>query len=240
MGHSFSGKFFSEKFAKEGIEAIYENFQIDDISDLDNIIASHPDLAGLNVTLPYKRSVMSLLNYIDPAAAGIGAVNVIKIGRSKDAPVLSGYNTDLIGFTQSVKPLLSANDKKALVLGSGGASAAVAKALGELNLEVLLVSRMAGHNKISYSDLDGKLMSEATVIVNTTPLGMFPDIGSYPPVPYDKIDNRHLCYDLVYNPELTLFLEKSMERGARIMGGMEMLIGQAVAAWDIWNSESFK
>jgi len=236
LSHSFSRKFFSEKFSDEGIDAEYLNFEIENISQLPHIVASHPDLEGLNVTIPYKEQVIAYLNYTDQAAARIKAVNTIRINRTGHHVSLQGYNTDIIGFEQSIKPLLQDFHHKALVLGTGGASKAVMNALENLSIETILVSRNPEEKgELSYSDLDEDVMSSYKIIVNTTPIGTYPDIEGCPSIPFEMVTSKHLLYDLVYNPEITEFLRLGKERGATTKNGLEMLHLQALAAWDIWN-----
>jgi shikimate dehydrogenase len=238
LSHSFSRKFFSEKFSDEGIDAEYLNFEIDHISQLPHIIASHPNLEGLNVTIPYKEQVIAYLNFTDQAAARIKAVNTIRINRTGHHVSLHGYNTDIIGFEQSIKPLLQDFHHKALVLGTGGASKAVMDALENLSIETILVSRNPEEKgELAYSDLDEDVMSSYKIIVNTTPIGTYPDIGGCPTIPFEMVTSKHLLYDLVYNPEITEFLRLGKERGATTKNGLEMLHLQALAAWDIWNRE---
>jgi shikimate dehydrogenase len=236
LTHSFSKKFFTEKFSREGIDSVYENFEIDTIGKLPDIIREHPMLKGLNVTIPYKQDVFAYLDEVDEAAREIGAVNTIRIEREEGGTRLCGFNTDVIGFGDSIRPLLKVHHQKALVLGTGGASKAVVRALNALGLSVILVSRSPkGGGQINYRDLDKDRMAEYTVIVNTTPLGTYPKIEGFPDIPYSLITARHLLYDLVYNPEKTRFLEKGEEQGATIKNGLDMLHGQALAAWEIWN-----
>ena len=236
LTHSFSKKFFNEKFSREGVDAIYENFEIDSIGKLPEIIRANPMLKGLNVTIPYKQDVFAYLNEGDEAAKEIGAVNTIRIERDGDNYRLHGFNTDVVGFSDSIEPLLQPHHKKALVLGTGGASKAVVWALLKLGLSTVVVSRSPkGTGQLSYDDLNETLMAEYTVIVNTTPLGTYPKTEGFPNIPYRFINEKHLLYDLVYNPEKTRFLEKGEEQGAAIKNGLEMLHGQALAAWEIWN-----
>jgi len=238
LTHSFSKKFFTEKFSQEGIDSVYENFEIDNIEKLPAVIRENPTLKGLNVTIPYKQDVFAYLDEVDEAAQEIGAVNTIRIEREGAAYRLRGFNTDVIGFGDSIQPLLKKHHKKALVLGTGGASKAVIRALQKLGLSTVLISRSPkGEGQISYRDLDESLMGEYTVIVNTTPLGTYPKTEGFPDIPYQFISKKHLLYDLVYNPEKTRFLEKGEEQGASIKNGLDMLHGQALAAWEIWNRD---
>ncbi len=233
IGHSFSANFFNRKFADEGIDETYNLFPLEDVGELPSLIAGHPSLKGLNVTIPYKQVVIPLLDEMDSYAAAIGAVNVISIS---PAGKLKGYNTDAVGFRDSISPLLKPYMKKALVLGTGGASKAVCHVLRELGLTPTIVSRKPGSGKVVYGDLDEKLMASHQVIVNCTPLGTWPDTDLCPDIPYNLVTENHICYDLVYNPEVTLFLERCGRQGATTKNGLEMLHGQAIAAWHIWTA----
>ena len=238
LSHSFSRKFFTEKFANEGIDAEYLNFEIPSITGVQHLIDSHPDLEGFNITIPYKELIISYLDFIDHPASLIKAVNTVKIDRSAHHVSLSGYNTDIHGFQESVKPLLQKYHHKALVLGTGGASKAVVRALDNLQIETILVSRNPEEKgEISYDDLDQDVMESYKIIVNTTPIGTFPNIEGCPAIPFEWITPKHLLFDLVYNPEVTEFLKQGKKRGATIKNGTEMLHLQALAAWEIWNKE---
>lgn len=233
LGHSFSRKFFTEKFEKEGIDAQYLNFEIPSIEDFPNIIQSHSNLRGLNVTIPYKQQVMQYLDEISPEAKAIGAVNVVKV-----APLqgLVGHNSDVIGFVNSIRPLLKPHHRKALILGTGGASKAIHYGLKEkLGMDTLFVSRTAREGVITYNDVTPEVLKEYTVIVNCSPVGMYPHVDECPTLPYEAMTERHLLYDLIYNPEETLFMKKGAEHGATVKNGLEMLHLQALAAWEIWN-----
>ena len=235
LGHSFSKKYFNEKFADENIDAEYKNFEIEDINEVTDII-NHNDICGLNVTIPHKISVIPLLSQIDPIAEAIGSVNVIKIIRTDNGIITRGYNTDAIGFTTSIKPLIQPHHRRALVLGTGGASKAVVYALRQLlGIDVQSVSRNPAPGIITYADLDSKIMESHTVVVNATPLGMYPHVETHPDIPYRLLSPQHLCFDLTYNPSVTTFMRMSSEFGAKTCNGKGMLIGQALAAWDIWN-----
>ena len=229
LHHSFSAKYFSEKFEREGIEAEYSLYPIG-MEDLRLKIEDlFRRLDGMNVTMPYKQTIIPYLDRLDETAEAVGAVNVVH--------KRVGYNTDCIGFMESIKPLLRAFDRKALVLGTGGASKAVCYGLKQLGINPTLVSRTPKDGMIGYSDLTEGLMAEHTIIVNCTPLGMVPDTESYPPIPYELISAQHLLFDCIYNPEETVFLRKGRAQGAITQNGMEMLYGQAKAAWTIWNNE---
>lgn len=238
LEHSFSSKFFNEKFKKEKVNAEYLNFEIEHIFDLRKIIVFNPHLKGLNVTIPYKEAVITFLNDISPVAKEIGAVNVIKIDRSFGDTYgykLKGYNTDYIGFKNSIQPLIHPNHhQQALVLGTGGASKAVCKALESLNIDWTYVSRTSKEGAHTYDTLTTEILSDNKIIVNTTPLGTFPNIDDCPDIPYSSLTPQHLLYDLVYNPSETTFLKKGKQMGATTKNGGEMLELQALAAWDIW------
>lgn len=236
LGHSFSMGYFNEKFKNEAINAVYENFEIPDIQDITTVIGSNPDLAGFNVTIPYKEKVMDYLDYIAPEAAEIGAVNVVKVTHNGERALLKGFNSDVVGFVNSIKPLLRPLHKKALVLGTGGASKAVEYGLRKLGLETIKVSRIEKDNTITYGQVTPELLSEYKVIVNCTPCGMAPHFDECPNLPYDSIDDSFLLYDLIYNPEETLFLRKGKEKDATVKNGLEMLLLQAEEGWNIWNS----
>nr|WP_325289144.1 shikimate dehydrogenase [uncultured Bacteroides sp.] len=237
LKHSFSIGYFNEKFQAENIDAEYVNFEIPRIEDFMEVIEENPNLCGLNVTIPYKEQVIPYLDELDKDTAKIGAVNVIKIIRpSKGKIKLVGYNSDIIGFTQSIEPLLQPHHTKALILGTGGASKAVYHGLANLGIRSTFVSRTKkSDNILTYSELTPEIMQEHTVIVNTTPLGMYPKVDFCPDIPYDQLTTNHLLYDLLYNPSETLFMKMGMERGATVKNGLEMLLLQAFAAWEIWH-----
>lgn len=236
LGHSFSKNFFNEKFHSENIDAEYVNFEIPTIEDFPKVVASHPHLVGLNVTIPYKEKVISYLDELDKDAASIGAVNVIRIIRNKGKVFLKGYNSDVLGFTQSIEPLLEHHHTKALILGTGGASKAVNYSLRKLGLDTLFVSRnRRNESTITYSDLTPEYMEAYKVIVNCTPVGMYPQADLCPNIPYKLLTPQHLLYDLLYNPNTTLFMKRGADQGATVKNGLEMLLLQAFGAWDIWN-----
>lgn len=236
LKHSFSQKFFTNKFLVENIDAEYLNFEIPSIDEFTSIIKDNADLVGLNVTIPYKEAVMPFLDRIDDEAKRIGAINVIKIEREKDQTMLTGYNSDIVGFQYSISPLIEPHHKKALILGTGGASKAVIEGLKNIGIESTHVSRgKKQENTFLYSELTEEIFKEYTVIVNSSPVGTFPNIDEYPDIPYQYITEKHLLYDLVYNPSQTTFLKKGAEQGAIIKNGAEMLELQAIEAWDTWN-----
>lgn len=226
--HSFSAKYFNEKFAAEHIDAEYSLYPMQELTS-ERMKEIMDSLWGFNVTLPHKQAVIPFLDHLDETAEAIGAVNVVY----KHV----GYNTDCLGFMDSIRPLLREYDRKALVLGTGGASKAACYGLRKLGVIPTLVSRNPKEGMLAYDQLTAEIMAEHTVIVNCTPLGMLPDVDSCPAIPYEQITPRHLLFDCVYNPEETLFLRKGKAQGASIRNGMEMLFGQAKAAWKIWNEE---
>lgn len=235
--HSFSQKYFTEKFGREGIDAEYGLYPLEKIEDVENFIASTENLQGFNVTIPYKQQIMPYLDEIDAEATEVGAVNVVKVTRIGDKVKLKGFNSDVYGFYNSIKPLIKPEiHKKALILGTGGASKAVCAMLKKLGIEYKFVSRTAKDNQLTYSNLDKDILSEYTVIVNSSPLGTFPNVDTCPDIPYQFLTSKHLCFDLVYNPEETLFMKKSKAMGATVKNGLEMLHLQAEGAWKIWNS----
>ncbi len=235
LGHSFSISYFNEKFENEEINAKYVNYEIPAIDNLTEIIDSNPELRGLNVTIPYKEKVISFLDTISPEARAIGAVNVIRIIHKGRKAILKGYNSDVIGFTKSIEPLLEPCHKKALILGTGGASKAINYGLKSLGLETLFVSRFERADFIQYEKITASVIKEYNVIVNCTPIGMYPHADECPNIPYEAMDNHTLLYDLIYNPDETLFMKKGAERGATTKNGLEMLLLQAFASWKFWN-----
>ena len=237
LGHSFSKNFFNEKFENENIDAEYINFEIPNIEELVEILDVNPELRGLNVTIPYKEKVISYLDYISPEARAIGAVNVIRVTHKGNKLVLRGYNSDVIGFTKSIEPLLERFHRKALILGTGGASKAVNYGLKSLGLETVFVSRYKRPGTIQYEDITPEVIKDYNVIVNCTPVGMYPKVEECPLLPYGAMDNHTLLYDLIYNPDRTLFMQKGAEHGATVKNGLEMLLLQAFASWDFWNGK---
>lgn len=235
--HSFSISYFNQKFIDEKIDAVYENFEIPTIDLLPEVIDSNPDLRGLNVTIPYKQKVMPFLDAISQEAMAIGAVNVIKVTREGGKSRLKGYNSDVIGFTKSIESMLEKFHKKALILGTGGASKAVDYGLKSLGLETVFVSRYQRPGTIQYEDITPDIIKEYNVIVNCTPCGMYPHTEEYPKLPYEAMDNRTILYDLIYNPDTTLFMKKGAEHGANTKNGLEMLLLQAFASWDFWHGK---
>ncbi|HBL75408.1 MAG: shikimate dehydrogenase [Bacteroidetes bacterium GWF2_42_66] len=238
LGYSFSKKFFSEKFEKENLkEHEYVNFELDSIDEFPGIFKKNPNLAGLNCTIPYKQQIMKYLDEINPEAAEVGAVNTVKIIRKDGAMKLIGYNSDVYGFENSLKPMLSEKHKKALILGTGGASKAIKYILTKLGIEYISASieEQLFEKEIRYSDIDEQLIKERLIIINATPLGTFPNVDNCADIPYQFISSDHVLFDLVYNPEETLFMKKGKERGAAVKNGLEMLHLQAIRSWEIWN-----
>lgn len=236
LTHSFSMSYFNNMFESESIDAEYVNFEIPEIGDLMEVISENPNLSGLNVTIPYKEQVIPYMNEMDSEAAQIGAVNVIKIIRDKNGDVkLKGYNSDAMGFQNSIAPLINPKRSKALILGTGGASKAINRALINLGVDPVYVSRTPAEGQLSYSQLTPEVMESHKIIVNCTPLGMYPNVDRCPDIPYDLLTTDHLCYDLIYNPDMTTFMRKSRANGAEVKNGLEMLLLQAFESWNIWN-----
>ncbi len=233
LSHSFSKGYFTEKFKRENISNhVYDTYPIENIELVEDLM-NNGDLSGLNVTIPYKEAVIPFLDDLDNTAKEIGAVNTIKI---KDGKKI-GYNTDCHGFERSFSPLLQPHHKKALVLGTGGASKAVVYALKNSGISYKYVSRTGDQDKWSYDQITPEILGEYTVIINTSPLGMYPNVDTFPPIPYEAITERHYLYDLVYNPEVTAFLQKGLDKNATIKNGIDMLYLQAEKAWEIWKAE---
>lgn len=250
LGHSFSAKYFNQRFASEGRDALYSLCEIDDISELKEKISEMPGLIGFNVTIPYKEDILPLLHRISPLAAQVGAVNTVKvIGDSSGEYLLEGYNTDVEGFVISIKEMIEANSKlygaythgsKALVLGSGGASKAVTTGLLQLGFKPIVVSRREGAADTTYRKLNPQNVWDAEIIVNATPAGMYPNTLGTPPFPYEYMRapgvRPQIAFDLVYNPEETLFMKICRSHGAMTQNGLGMLYTQAEAAWRIWSA----
>jgi shikimate dehydrogenase len=239
LTHSFSKKYFTDKFTAENLtECRYENFPLASIGDFPALMKHYDELKGLNVTIPYKEKILPYLNRVDDNARTIGAVNTIRINRDKGGIMLEGFNTDAYGFRASLEPFLDNSVTGALVLGTGGASKAIAHVLHQMGISVVFVSRHPkADGTISYMDLCGPVLYNASLIINTSPVGMYPDTNLYPDIPYEFITDRHLLYDLIYNPVETEFLRKGREMGARTINGLGMLHLQAEKSWEIWNQE---
>ena len=238
LGHSFSISYFNQKFQDEAIDAVYENFEIPTIDALPEVLDSNPNLRGLNVTIPYKEKVLPFLDSVSPEARAIGAVNVIRVIHEGNDIKLKGYNSDVIGFTQSIEPMLDKKwHKKALILGTGGASKAIDYGLRNLGLETVFVSRYERPGTIQYESITPEVVKEYNVIVNCTPLGMYPRTDECPKLPYEAMDYHTILYDLIYNPDETLFMKLGRERGAEVKNGLEMLLLQAFASWEFWHEK---
>ena len=238
LGHSFSKDYFNNKFLSENIDAEYINFEITDLKELKYILHENPELCGLNVTLPYKMDVIPLLDSVTDNARNIGAVNVVKFkkGGLFSKLHLEGHNSDITGFKKSIEPMLNNRHHKALILGTGGASKAVFHGLRQLGIESTYVSHTQKGQSISYDEITPEIMKERTVIVNATPLGMHPKTDDCPDIPYHHLTPNHILYDLIYNPNETLFMKKGEEFGAVVKNGLEMLLLQAFTSWEIWNA----
>jgi shikimate dehydrogenase len=233
ISYSFSKKYFAEKFSKDIFDdCTYENFDIPNIEEFPNILKNNPDLKGLNVTIPYKEAIIPFLDTLSDKAFKIGAVNVIRFTKKGN---LKGYNSDWYGFKKSLKPLLQPHHKKALILGTGGGAKAVAYALEQLGIFYTFISREASENTMDYNLINATTFDNYQIIINCTPLGTSPNIKEFPPIPYTFFTEKHIAFDLIYNPEETQFLKKAKKQGAQIKNGKEMLIFQAEKAWKIWN-----
>ena len=238
LKHSFSIVYFNEKFKAENIDAEYVNFEIPRIEEFMEVVEENPNLCGLNVTIPYKEQVIPYLDELDKDTAKIGAVNVIKIIRQPKGKVkLVGYNSDIIGFTRSIEPLLKPDvHTHALILGTGGASKAIFRGLENLGIKSTFVSRTKKNDEVmTYEELTPEVMQQYKIIVNCTPVGMYPKVDECPAIPYAQLTTDHLLYDLLYNPDETLFMKKGRAQGATVKNGLEMLLLQAFAAWEIWH-----
>ena len=232
LSHSFSKKYFTEKFRNEGLnDCVYENYPIATIGELTAMLAGNPMLEGFNITIPYKEQVLSFLSEESEVVKKIKACNCIKIRNGQ----LIGYNTDVTGFEVSLKAKLLPHHNNALILGTGGAAKAVEYVLRKLGIHYRYVSRNALDGSLSYSDITPELLKQYTLLINTTPLGMYPNVHELPPIPYNSLSSQHYLFDLVYNPEKTLFLQKGEEQGATIKNGQDMLVIQADESWRIWN-----
>jgi shikimate dehydrogenase len=238
LGHSFSISYFNQRFQDEGIDAVYENYEIPNIDALPEVLGSNPELKGLNVTIPYKEKVIPFLDTIAPEARAIGAVNVIRVTHRGNKTELKGYNSDVIGFTKSIEPMLDKKlHQKALILGTGGASKAIDYGLRSLGLETVFVSRYERPNTIQYKTITPEVVKEYNVIVNCTPLGMYPKTEVCPDLPYEAMDSHTILYDLIYNPDETLFMKRGAQYGANVKNGLEMLLLQAFASWEFWHEK---
>lgn len=239
LEHSFSKKYFTKKFQTDDItDCIYENYPLSDISQISALVKSEHDLIGLNVTIPYKEKVLAYLNEFSDEAREIGAVNTIKIIRTNEGFKLKGFNTDISGFKGPLIKILQPFHKSALILGTGGASKAVEFVLKKLNISYSFVSRNPKNKSVfSYNDLTQEVISEYKILINTSPVGMYPNVDAFPDIPYDAITPQHILYDLIYNPEKTSFLLKGETKKATLINGLPMLHTQADKAWEIWNEK---
>ena len=241
LGHSYSKKFFTEKFQRDGRpDCVYENFETKNLQDLKLLVRQHTDLEGLNVTIPYKQEIIPMMDNLDELSQKIGAVNTVRVIRGENGKIdLHGYNTDAWGFELAIRPILRPHHRRALILGTGGSAKAVSYVFRKLNIEHFFVTRNESRFHYSYADLNFNTMKAFQIIVNTTPLGMFPDVDDYPKIPYEFLTHKNLCFDLIYNPPQTVFLGKAKEAGAFIHNGFRMLRLQAEKAWEIWNEPVF-
>lgn len=240
LSHSFSKKYFTEKFLSEHIkDCSYENYPLENLDNFLELVSSDEDLCGLNITIPFKSEIIRFLDLINPEAEEIGAVNVVKISRPDGQIKLHGYNSDVTGIEDTLLPFIRDDVKNALVLGTGGSSRAVCYVLKKFGLKVSLVSRDKKPDVLRYSDVDNVILERNQLIINTTPLGMFPNIGTMPEINYKTLNRNHILFDLVYNPELTSFLKMGVEQGCSVISGIKMLHSQAEKSWEIWNNDSF-
>ncbi len=236
LSHSFSQSYFKEKFKSENLDCQYLNFELNEINEFPQLLTNNPKIGGFNVTIPYKEQIIKFLDEIDKEAKFIGAVNTIKLTKSGKTVSMIGYNTDALGFEYTLKPHLKSHHRRALILGTGGASKAVKFVLNKYGIGVIDISRRPlKKDQMSYGLIDKQVIDEHLIIINTTPLGMFPNRETHPDIPYEYIGKNHLLFDLVYNPAETLFLKKGKENGAIIVNGLEMLHHQAEQSWRIWN-----
>lgn len=233
LGHSFSQRFFTQKFEEEHIEAQYLNFELEDLTTIKEVLKDKT-IKGLNVTIPYKKNIFAYLDEVSDEVKAIGAVNVIKLIRENNQLKLVGYNSDIFGFKESIRPLLKPFHQKALVLGTGGASNAIKVGLSQLGITTQSVSRTKQDDTITYNEITKEVLAEYNVIINCTPLGTYPNIEGAPDIPYQHLSTQHLLYDLVYNPAETSFLRQGRVQGATTKNGLEMLYLQAIKAWEIW------
>lgn len=231
--YSFSKKYFTERFKKDNlVDYYYQNFDVENITDFPAILKNNPDIAGLNVTIPYKESIIPYLDKVSKKATQIGAINVIRILKNGK---LKGYNSDYYGFKKAIEPLLLPHHKKALILGTGGAAKAIAFALEELDIHYAFVSREATENAIDYDRINATTFDNFQIIINCTPIGTSPNTKEFPLIPYQFFTEKHLAFDLIYNPAETQFLKKAKKKGAVVKNGLEMLVLQAEKSWEIWN-----
>ena len=234
LTHSFSKNYFTKKFEEGNIaDCVYDNFELATINDFPQLLQKLPDLKGLNITIPYKEDILPLLTDSNSIVKEIGACNCIRL----DGEAVTGYNTDVIGFWRSLQPQLMPHHKKALILGTGGAAKAIRYVLQQLGIDYRMVSRRKGLEEMGYEDLGEEALAEYHLVINTTPLGMYPNVNADPPIPYEYLTSKHFLYDVIYNPAKTKFLAEGEKRGAQICNGYEMLIEQAEESWRIWTAE---
>lgn len=239
LGHSFSGKYFSGKFAREGIrDCSYENYPLETLERFPELISENPELCGLNITIPYKTEIIKYIDDTEPVVKDIGAVNVVKIKRLKHKIKISGFNSDITGIEESLVPFVTVQIKNALILGTGGSSKAVAYILKKMGINVTFVSRTRKKNCLIYEDITSSVIQKSDIIINTTPVGMYPDVTTRPRINYNLLNEKHILFDLVYNPEITSFLSLGQDKGCRIITGLKMLYAQAERSWEIWNDET--
>lgn len=238
LGHSFSRKYFTEKFASQNIpDCVYNNYPLENLDNFVDLISSDKEIVGLNITIPYKSQILEFIDDLDNEAREIGAVNVLKIKRQNGKLSISGYNSDVTGIRDTLQPYINNNVKNALILGTGGSSKAVCHVLKKFGLNVTMISREKKPGIVSYSELTPGAIRRSLLIVNTTPLGMFPAIDGKPPIDYTSLTDNHILFDLVYNPEVTSFMKMGIERGCIAISGLTMLHSQAEKAWEIWNND---
>ncbi len=241
LGHSFSKKYFSDKFLTENIlDCSYENYPLEDIGQIKSLISEDQNLCGLNVTIPYKSEIIRFLDFLDKEAQEIGAVNVVKIERLGCKVKLFGYNSDVTGISETLSPYVGKNIRNAIVFGTGGSSKAVCYALYKFGINFFQISRTRGPGHYTYSEITRELIEKCELIINTTPLGMYPNIDGKPDIDYNLLSQKHILFDLVYNPEITTFLKMGLEKGCTTLGGIKMLHAQAERAWEIWNDDNFQ
>lgn len=239
LSHSFSREYFLDKFRNEGItDCDYQLFELEDISYIHKLVRDNENLVGFNITIPYKQSIIQFLDEVDETCKQLEAINCIKIVWNDNKPRLKGFNTDVFGFTESLKPLLQPWHQKALILGTGGSAKAVSFVLEKFGIDFKYISRKPiCSNQIGYGHINKKMVEDYKLIINATPIGMFPETTKAPNIPYQFLTHNHLLYDLIYNPNETLFLKKGKENGTQIKNGLEMLYLQAERSWEIWNSK---
>ena len=238
LGHSFSKKYFTDKFLNENIpDCTYENYPLENIGQFQKLLSDEPGLCGLNVTIPYKSDILMFLDSIEPEAKEIGAVNVLKFKKTDGKTKLFGYNSDIAGIRDSLRPNINDSVRNVIVLGTGGSSRAVCHVLRKYGLNVMVISRNKKSGNLTYSDINSELIGNTQLIINTTPLGMYPNIENKPDIIYSCLTEKHILFDLVYNPELTSFLKEGMGRGCATISGIKMLHSQAERSWEIWNDD---